>query len=1149
MQKLLSFFNNYELVKQIQKNKDGQVFSFTEEALSLASFYNTHKQQIIIVKDNLYHAEQLYDSLSNLSDDVYIYMTEESKRLENIATSPEFTANRLSVLNMLLNNETGIFITHTAALLRYLPDVKVFRQAILTFENKQVISYKGLKKKLIQAGYKFSKRVDQPLTFSMRGEVVDIYSINYDNPIRIEFFDNEVESIRFFDIDSQLTIKLVEKVTITPATDILFSESEKDLIIEKLNIIVKHETKHKFYDSLNNKISRDISYLNNNVFEQDLYNYYGLLSKESSLLDYCQDNLLILSDSKGLFDNEKMIISETIEFVKEQYEIGRNPLILDLWVDAKRLLEKHKYVNLKNTLGQSTDYSKIHEIDVVINQFDYIIEDIINYSKENCTILALNESEINEVKAYLQQRDISYSNKLTKIESGIFLMKKSLIKGFYYKNLYVYTSRELFNTKINVTKYSSKFNESQSLSNYGELEKGDFVVHNTYGVGKYIGIETREFNNYKRDFLKIIYKNNDSLHVPLHQFNLVRKFVSREGMAPRLNRLGTDEWQKTKNKVKENVNELAGRLVKLYSTRSIDSGFQFEIDEIIQREFNNEVEFVLTNDQEQAEREIILDMQSKEAMDRLLIGDVGFGKTEVSMRAAFMAAYNGKQVAFLCPTTILSSQHYETFRKRFRNFPVSIRVINRFVTLSEQKEIIKEVTEGKVDILIGTHRLLSKDVKFKDLGLLIIDEEQRFGVDHKERIKELKTSVDVLSLSATPIPRTLQMSLVGIRSMSTLREAPKNRKPVQTYVIEKNIATINHVIMRELARNGQAFYLHNNVRNLPDIAGRLERDIEGVKVAIVHGQMDRDTIEDVMIRFTLNEYNVLVCTTIIETGIDIQNANTIIIDNADTFGLSQLYQIRGRVGRSDRVAYAYLMYQPEKILSEIATKRLNTIKEFTQLGSGHKIAMRDLTIRGAGDMLGPAQSGFIDTVGIDMYIEMLNEAIKKEKGEKVIKPSDDSIRVDSAGHIPEDFTEFDYDKITLYQDIDKQTSLKTLQKLYDEESDYYGTLPEDINLLFERKRLEIILSNPNISNYKELLNRAEVTFTKAFSDNVDGIQLFSDISSINSKIKLDYKYQKITLKIKRENNWINDIIKVLETLEIGEESQWKIQELTAELMI
>lgn len=530
-------------------------------------------------------------------------------------------------------------------------------------------------------------------------------------------------------------------------------------------------------------------------------------------------------------------------------------------------------------------------------------------------------------------------------------------------------------------------------------------------------------------------------------------------------------------------------------------------------------------------------MKSSESMDRLLIGDVGFGKTEVSMRAAFMAAYNGKQVAFLCPTTILSSQHYETFKKRFRNFPINIKVLNRFVTPSEQKEVIKEVSEGKVDILIGTHRLLSKDVKFKDLGLLIIDEEQRFGVGHKEIIKELKTSVDVLSLSATPIPRTLQMSLVGIRSMSTLREAPRNRKPVQTYVIEKNIATINHVIMRELARDGQVFYLHNNVRNLPDIAARLERDIEGVKVGIVHGQMDKSTIEDVMVRFTLNEYDVLVSTTIIETGIDIQNANTIIIDNADNFGLSQLYQIRGRVGRSDRVAYAYLMYQPEKILTEIATKRLNTIKEFTQLGSGYKIAMRDLTIRGAGDMLGPQQSGFIDTVGIDMYIEMLNDAIKKEKGIEVIEETKNSVRVDGAGHIPEDFTEFDYDKITLYQDIEKQDNFNDLTTLYNEVSDYFGSLPEDIDLLFERKRLEIILNNENIFGYRELANRAEITFTKKYSNEVDGIKLFSDISNINPKIKLDYKNQKITLKITRENNWINDIIKVLEAVKKKEVRQ------------
>ncbi len=1136
MQKILDFFNNYQLVEQIANKKSGQVFSTTEEAISLASVYNKQKQQIIIVKDNLYHAEQLYDSLSNLSEDVYIYMTEESKRLEHIASSPEFTANRLSVLNMLINNENGIYITHTAALLRYLPSIEIFKQSIIKFKKDEIVDYKNIKENLIKAGYKFSKRVDQPLTFSMRGEVVDIFSINYKDPIRIEFFDEQVESIRFFDLDDQLTIQLIDNVEIIPATDILFSDSEKKIIIEKLNKILENERDHKFYDNLENKIMRDISYVENSIFEQDLYNYYSLLSKNCSILDYAKDALIIASDRVGIDDNEKIIISETIEYVKEQHEIGRNPLIFDLWIDSKRLFAKHYHINLANTLGQSTDYTKIHEIDVAISQFDYVVEDIINYSKDNCVVLALNESEYKEMSLYFDKNNINYNKTLKQIDNGIYLIKQPLFKGFYYKNLYVYTSRELFNTKINVTKYSSKFNESQSLSHYGELERGDFIVHNTYGVGKYLGIETREFNNYKRDFLKIVYRNNDSLHVPLHQFNLVRKFVSREGVAPRLNKLGTDEWEKTKNKVNESVNELAGRLVKLYSTRSVTAGYQFELDEKIQREFNNEVEFVLTDDQDSAVAEVFEDMQSDETMDRLLIGDVGFGKTEVSMRAAFLAASNGKQVAFLCPTTILSSQHYETFKKRFRNFPINIKVINRFVSVAQQKEIIKEVAAGKVDILIGTHRLLSKDVKFADLGLLIIDEEQRFGVGHKERIKEFKTSVDVLSLSATPIPRTLQMSLIGIRSMSTLREAPRNRKPVQTYVIEKNIATINHVIMRELARGGQAFYLHNNVSNLANIANRLKHDIEGVKVAIVHGQMNREEIEDVMIRFTLNEYNVLVCTTIIETGIDIQNANTIIIDNADNFGLSQLYQIRGRVGRSDRVAYAYLMYQPEKQLTEIAAKRLNTIKEFTQLGSGHKIAMRDLTIRGAGDMLGPQQSGFIDTVGIDMYIEMLNDAIKKEKGIKVQAIKTSSVKVDGAGHIPENFTEFDYDKISLYQDIEKQADFASLEKLYKEVSDYYGSLPNDIDLLFERKRLEIILDNPNVYKYRELDKSAEVIFSKKYSEQVDGVKLFSDISQINPKIKLQFKNEKISLKIARDNNWINDIISVIEKIKIEEVS-------------
>ena len=493
---------------------------------------------------------------------------------------------------------------------------------------------------------------------------------------------------------------------------------------------------------------------------------------------------------------------------------------------------------------------------------------------------------------------------------------------------------------------------------------------------------------------------------------------------------------------------------------------------------------------------------------------------------------------------ILNDKGYEAYlvggypRDLYMNKTTTDYDVTTNATPKEIKEIFKSNVSsdnyGCVNVYYKNNRFeittYRKDIKYNDLGLLIIDEEQRFGVEHKEIIKEIKQNVDVLSLSATPIPRTLQMSLVGVRQMSTLREAPKNRKPVQTYVIEKNVSTINQVIMRELARDGQVFYLHNNVANLPGIAARIEKDIDGARVAIVNGQMSRDEIEDVMISFTLNEANVLVCTTIIETGIDIPNANTIIIDKADTFGLSQLYQIRGRVGRSDQVAYAYLMYQPEKVLSEIASKRLSTIKEFTELGSGYKIAMRDLTIRGAGDMLGPQQSGFIDTVGIDMYIEMLNEAVSKAQGTYVPVKVEEKILINAAGHIPEKFTEFDDDKIDLYQKIDSQTSFKELSLLYLEVSDYYGKLPNDIDLLFEKKRLEIILTNPNIYKYREVGENSEIIFTTAFSGNIDGIKLFTDVNKINKEIKISYKNDKISLKIKRTNGWINDIMYLLEEL-------------------
>ena len=1127
MQFIFDKLKNYTTVSDLKEDKATQVFSTVEEALSISTLYNINKETIIIVKDNLYHAEKLYDQLSHLSDDVYIYMSEESKRIESIASSPEFRANRLSILSILKSNTPAIIVTHTAALLRYLPSVETFSEGLITFEVDKQIDYKNLRSRLIKAGYEFSQRVDHPLTFSIRGEILDIYSINYDKPIRVEFFDTDIESIRFFDIDTQLTIDKIDKVEIIPASDILFSDSEKETIIKRL----RSEISNTNESELIHNIETNIDYLENDIVIPSLYNFYAYLDKSYSLLDYTDNAKFIISDYSTIKSNEKLLNLETIEYAVELNKDNKLPLITSLWNSFDDILAKQKYTEVRNTLGSSTDYAKIHEIDIPITQFDYVMEDIIKAKEENTVVLALSESELKELEDYFRKRSIQYSREISD-KNGIYLIHHPLIKGFYYEDLYVYTAYEIFNTKITVTKFSSKFSKAQILDKHTELKSGDYVVHNLYGVGKYIGIETREINGIKRDFLKIIYRNNDSLHVPLHQFSLVRKFVSRDGVAPKLNRLGTDEWTKTKEKVQASVNELAGRLVELYSNRSLKTGFKYELDEYLQNEFNNEVEFTLTNDQLTATKEILADMQSDKAMDRLLIGDVGFGKTEVSMRAAFLAIANGKQVAFLCPTTILSSQHYETFKKRFRNFPGNIQVLNRFVAPAKQKEILSDVMFGKVDILIGTHRLLSKDIVYKDLGLLIIDEEQRFGVEHKEIIKEIKQNVDVLSLSATPIPRTLQMSLVGVRQMSTLREAPRNRKPVQTYVIEKNLKTINQVIMRELARGGQVFYLHNNVKNLTDIALRLENEIEGAKVSIAHGQMSRDEIEDVMISFNLNETNILVCTTIIETGIDIPNANTIIIDKADTFGLSQLYQIRGRVGRSDQVAYAYLMYQPEKVLSEIATKRLNTIKEFTELGSGYKIAMRDLTIRGAGDMLGPQQSGFIDTVGIDMYIEMLNEAVLKAQGVKVKKQVQNKIQVNAAGHIPDKFTQFDDDKISLYQDIDKQETFKDLGNLYKEVSDYFGKLPDDVDLLFEKKRLEILLANPKVFMYKEVGDFSDISFTSEYSSTLDGIKLFTDISKINRNIKISYKNDKISLRIKRDSEWISDIMKVLEALNI-----------------
>ncbi|MBO7703533.1 MAG: transcription-repair coupling factor, partial [Solobacterium sp.] len=610
---------------------------------------------------------------------------------------------------------------------------------------------------------------------------------------------------------------------------------------------------------------------------------------------------------------------------------------------------------------------------------------------------------------------------------------------------------------------------------------------------------------------------------------LVRKFVSREGVVPKLNKLGTGEWEKTKKKLEENINDLAERLVKLYASREEHIGYAFQPDSDLQKQFDAEFMYELTPDQAKAVEDVKRDMESDKPMDRLVCGDVGFGKTEIAVRAAFKAAAENKQVAVLCPTTILAEQHYQTFSKRFEGYPITVKVLDRFVLPSEVKRTLAGIKDGSVDIVIGTHRILSNDVKFKDLGLLVVDEEQRFGVEHKEKIKELKNTIDVLTLSATPIPRTLQMSLVGIRSLSQLDTPPANRYNVQTYVAEMNRSLITGAIEKELARNGQVFYLCNSIDRIYNKARVLETYVKDAKIGIVHGKMDRETIEDVMYRFTQKELNVLVCTTIIENGIDIPNANTILIEDAQNFGLAQIYQIKGRVGRSDRVAYAYLLVPPRRQLNETASKRLQAVKEFARLGSGYKIAMRDLTIRGAGDLLGPDQSGFIDTVGIDMYIEMLEEAIEKTKGhvrkeEAVLKHT----MVSGNSYIPQDFAANDYDKISMYQKIDELKNQESLQEFRSEVIDQYGRLPQEVEALFEKRKLDILVNDPSVNSYKEIRGKHQVTFSKAFSQKVDGVKLFKIFSDISKDIELRYTNGEIIATVPKTKDSLTTVIELME---------------------
>lgn len=1111
----------------------------SDEALLLTSAFLKLKRNIVVVKANQYEANMLYQKVMLLNEkDVSLFAVDESYRIEALAASPELLGQRIDTMYQLTKNEPRILITHSQAIIRHLPTKQLFIDNCLKIKVGMQIDIYDLKASLLKSGYQSAIRVDQPFYFSKRGGVIDVFSIQYENPIRIEFFDDEIESIRFYNQNTQRTIENIDEITILPASDILYDDQEVTKVISKINDLRDSQVEildELYLEDFLNKVSIDQENLRNHDTSFSMYSYYNLFNQTTSIGDYLDNPLIILSNSQDINFAYKNYLEENFYYYQELINVGKSVKGLNLFRDLYEVTDKAT-IEFKSFATDEKDVIFNGRTIMIDSQDEkMLISQIRSYLKLSTVIIALDdERQIRLISELLNRHELLYTmlDNSGEFYPGLNLVIDKIGFGFELvdENIVVISSNELFKTKnVKKPKYF-KYKNAKVLKDYQELEVGDYVVHDNYGIGQYLGIKTLEVQGVHRDYLYVAYAGEDTLYIPVEQFNLVRKYSSSEGKVPKINKLGSSQWQKAKAKARNKVDDIADKLIEIYAARMNQTGYAFPVDNEMQLEFENAFGYELTEDQVRSVKEIKEDMEKPQPMDRLLCGDVGFGKTEVALRAVFKAILGNKQVAFLCPTTILSMQHYKTMLDRFENFPVKVALLNRFTSTKQKNQILKDLKEGNIDLLVGTHRILSKDVEFKDIGLLCIDEEQRFGVKQKEKIKEYRKTIDVLTLSATPIPRTLQMSLMGIRGLSQIETPPKNRQPVQTYVIEKNDVLIKQIIERELARDGQVFYLHNRTSNIANTADKIGRMVPGAKVVVGHGKMDKNEIEDVMMRFVNKEYNVLICTTIIETGIDIPNANTIIVENADKFGLSQLYQIKGRVGRSNRGAYAYLLYNPSKVLTEEASKRLKAIKEFTELGSGYKIAMRDLAIRGAGDILGGTQSGFIDSIGFDMFMKILQDSVNQKMGKQEQEIDIKNVNVNVDGYIPHDYVSSDIEKLELYQRLDNTKTISAIDHLKTEFIDYYGKLPDEVAALIEKRKLDILASSKIIDVLEEKKGNIEITFSSDYSKNVKGDQLFEIVNRLFTRPRFKQIDNKIAIILPKGDQWLNRLNELISTL-------------------
>ncbi len=1123
----------------------------------MAALFQDIQRPICVVTHNMFQAQKVYEDLSELvpTEQLLLYPGNELIGSELAVASPEMLAQRIHVFNRLAQGFAGILVVPFAGLRRLVVPGHVWKEAQITLSVGDELDLDAFLHRLVELGYERVEMVERKGEVSVRGGIVDLYPIDSEWPVRIELFDVVIDSIRTFDMVSQRSVETVERVIVGPAKEMIASTA---LLQEAAVRLEKKlgETLAKLKDGaakekVMNKIGRDMERMQQGERFAHLYSYISVIypTKETLLHYLPDDTVLLIDEPSRVLETASQLQKEENEWLTAR--IGEGEFMANLTLsytydELVSLLRRQMiYVSLFLRQTPKTQPQNIVNINCRTmqnfhGQMNVLKSELARWRKGRNQILfvAADTERAKRLERvlhdYEMEADLLLEPPETVPPGRPTIIIGNLQTGFELplNKLVVVTEGEVFTAKQRkARKVQQTMTNAERIKNYLELKPGDYVVHINHGIGKYIGIETKEILGIHKDYLHIRYAGGDSLFVPIEQIDHVQKYVGSEEAEPKIYSLGGSEWKRVKNKVKSSVKDIAEDLIKLYAAREAAVGHAFSPDTEEQREFEAMFPYQETPDQLRAIAEVKADMERQRPMDRLVCGDVGYGKTEVAIRAAFKAVMDGKQVAVLVPTTILAQQHYETFRERFADYPIRVEVLSRFRSRKEQTATIKGLKEGTVDVVIGTHRLLSKDIQFRDLGLLIVDEEQRFGVSHKEKLKQMKTNVDVLTLTATPIPRTLHMSMLGVRDLSVIETPPENRFPVQTYVMEYSPTLVREAIERELAREGQVFFLYNQVQGIEQMAEQLSVLVPEARIAVAHGQMNEGELESVILDFLDGNYDVLVSTTIIETGVDIPNVNTLIIYNADKMGLSQLYQLRGRVGRSNRIAYAYFTYQHDKVLTEVAEKRLQAIKEFTELGSGFKIAMRDLSIRGAGNLLGAEQHGFINSVGFDLYTQMLKEAIDELKGEvkqEAASPVEINLQVDA--YIPSLYITDSRQKIEMYKKFVAASTLEEVEDLAEELVDRFGDIPKPVENLLTIARLRVYALRHHIVEISQKdPDVIKLHLHPSQNNNIDGGALFALANRLNRRVGLSGG-QQITITVKVKGLGTEEGLKLVEQL-------------------